>query len=84
MTGSGEGPLRNQEPFRTIRSHPRRFGVGIPLVFAGSIGAAVFVVKWSFSGAIALQLLLQTAGLLGLYLPALRRTEAELRRTRVD
>jgi hypothetical protein len=76
VTSPKERRLRDQEPFRTIRANRRRFVFGVPLVLGGSVGAAIPLVNWSFSGAIALQLVLQTAGLLALYLPALRRTQA--------
>jgi len=69
----GKPVLRDQEPFRTIRAHPRRFGWGIPLVFIVSLGAGVLFVEVNFSLAIALQLALQTIGLLWLYLPVARR-----------
>jgi hypothetical protein len=53
---------------------PGRFGVGIPVVFAVSILSGSFVASvWNLSGGIALLLVLQTAGLLSLYLPAWRR-----------
>jgi hypothetical protein len=73
--GQGPGPrrLRDEEPFATIRAFPRRFGWGIPLVFLLSIGAGLTLVGWSLSAAIAVQLVVQTVGLLWLYVPAFRR-----------
>ncbi len=65
--------LRDEEPFRTIQAYPRRFGWGIPLVFLVSIGGGVLFVGRSLSLGIAIQLGLQTVGLLWLYVPALRR-----------
>jgi len=66
--------LREEEPFATLRAHPRRFGLGIPAVFVVSIGAGLPFVFRNLSLAIAIQLGLQTGGLLWLYLPvALRR-----------
>ncbi len=65
--------LRDEEPFRTIRAYPRRFGWGIPLVFLISIGGGLLFVGRSLSLGIAVQLGLQTGGLLWLYIPALRR-----------
>jgi hypothetical protein len=70
--------LREEEPFATMRAYPRRFGVGVPLVFAVAIGAGVLLAERSLSLGLAALLVIQTAGLLGLYVPALRRT---LRRT---
>jgi hypothetical protein len=69
----GEPGLRDQEPFRTIRAHPRRFAWGIPLVFIVSLGAGGLLVEVNFSLAIAVQLALQTIGLLWLYIPVARR-----------
>ena len=66
-------PLREEEPFATIRAHPRRFGIGIPVAFVVSIGAALPLVGRSLSLAIAVQLLIQTVALLWLYLPVARR-----------
>jgi hypothetical protein len=65
--------LRDEEPFATIRAHPRRFGWGIPLVFVLSLGAAIPLAGRNLSLAIAVQLFLQTAGLLWLYVPPARR-----------
>jgi GAF domain-containing protein len=73
-------PLRDEEPFATIRAHPRRFGWGIPLVFLGSIGAGLLVADRNLSAAIAIQLFLQTVGLLWLYIPPARRRWQEERR----
>ena len=62
-------PLRDEEPFVTIRAHPRRFAWGIPAVFIISIGAGLPLAERSLSLAIAAQLFIQTVGLLWLYLP---------------
>ena len=70
---SEERRLGDQEPFGTIRAFPRRFGWGIPLVFVISIGAGLTLVPRSLSLAIAVQLGVQTVGLLWLYVPALRQ-----------
>ncbi len=73
--------LKEQEPFATIRAHPRRFAWGLPPVFILPILAGLMIADWSLRGAIALQLALQTAGLLWLYLPpARRRWQAERER----
>jgi hypothetical protein len=80
-------PLRDEEPFRTMRHYPRRFGVGVPVVFALAIGAGVFLAELNLSLALAALLLIQTVGLLGLYIPALRerlREEEEERRAGPD
>lgn len=69
MTMTGRRSLRDEEPFATIRAHPRRFALGIPVVFVLSIGAGIPFAERSLSLAIAIQLGLQTAGLLWLYLP---------------
>jgi hypothetical protein len=76
--------LRDEEPFRTIRAYPRRFGWGIPLAFLISIGAGLLLVERSLSLGIAVQLGLQTVGLLWLYIPALRRRIREERQARED
>jgi hypothetical protein len=69
----GRPRLRDEEPFATIRAYPRRFAVGVPVVFVLSLGAGLAAAERSLSGAVALLLLLQTGGLLWLYVPALRR-----------
>jgi hypothetical protein len=66
-------PLRDEEPFRTLRAEPRRFAVGIPLVFAVAIGAGTLLAERSLGLGVAVLLVVQTGGLLALYLPALRR-----------
>lgn len=84
MVNEPEGPtrprLRDQEPLATIRAYPRRFGWGIPAVFAVSIGAGLPFAQTNLSLAIAIQLFLQTGGLLWLYIPAFRRRVEALRR----
>ncbi|TVP54704.1 MAG: hypothetical protein EA351_12620 [Gemmatimonadales bacterium] len=72
-SGPDEGGLKEQEPFATIRAYPKRFGWGVPAVFVVSIGLGVVVAERSLSMGIAVQLFLQTVGLLWLYVPALRR-----------
>jgi hypothetical protein len=61
------------EPFDTFRAEPRRFAVGLPLVFGGSLVAALLVVSRSLTLALAVLLLIQTGGVAALYVPALRR-----------
>ena len=65
--------LRDQEPFATFRAEPRRFWIGLPIVFIGGGVAGVLIAPSSLSLAMAVQLGLQTAGFLWLYVPALRR-----------
>jgi len=65
--------MREQEPFATILAYPKRFAWGIPAVFVISIAAGLAVAPRSLSAGIAVQLLLQTVGLIWLYVPALRR-----------
>jgi hypothetical protein len=69
--------LWDEEPLATMRAFPRRFAVGVPVVFGVAIGAGLLLAERSLSLALAALLLLQTAGLLGLYLPALRRSLRE-------
>ena len=76
-SGRAPRPLRDEEPFRTMRAYPRRFVLGVPLVFAVAIGAGVLLAERSLSLGLAALLVIQTAGLLGLYVPALRRTLRE-------
>jgi hypothetical protein len=61
------------EPFDTFRAEPRRFAVGLPLVFGGSFLAAALLLRVSFSLALAVLLAIQTGGFLALYVPALHR-----------
>jgi hypothetical protein len=69
--------LREQEPFATIIAYPRRFGWGIPIVFIASIGLGLVFANRNLSLGIAVQLFVQTVGLLWLYVPALRRRMRE-------
>ncbi len=68
--------LRNQEPFATFRAEPKRFAIGLPVVFVVGALAGAFLMRQSIQLALAAQLGLQTLGFLWLYLPALRRTKA--------
>lgn len=63
----------DQEPFATFRAEPRRFAVGLPVVFIGGALVGAFLVRTSMELALAVQITLQTVGFLWLYLPALRR-----------
>jgi hypothetical protein len=65
--------LRDQEPFATLRAEPRRFAVGLPIVFLVGAGVGVALLDTSLSLALAAQLVIQTVGTLWLYVPALRR-----------
>ncbi|TVP76800.1 MAG: hypothetical protein EA352_04965 [Gemmatimonadales bacterium] len=67
------------EPFVTIRAHPRRFAWGIPLVFVVSFALGLALVEVNLSLAIAVQLFVQTVGLLWLYVPAARDLRAQER-----
>jgi hypothetical protein len=71
--GQGSVSLMEAEPFLTIRGEPRRFAVGLPLVFGGSIAIGVGLASIHLSLGMAALLVIQTAGLLALYIPALRR-----------
>lgn len=84
---SGEAGPRGiwaQEPFATIRAHPRRFGWGIPLAFLVPIGLGLLLADWNLSAAIALQLFLQTAALLWLYVPPARARWMADRKARAE
>lgn len=72
-----DGSLWDQEPLATVRAHPRRFAWGLPVVLLVPIVAAVPFADDSMARAVALQLFLQTAGLLWLYVPAFRRRYVE-------
>ena len=64
---------KDHEPFATFRAEPTRFAIGLPVVFVGGAVAGVLLLPTNFSLAMAAQLVLQTAGFLALYVPALRR-----------
>ena len=78
--GAGTGEVRrrekggfwDQEPMATIRAHPRRFAWGLPTAFVLPVVAGLLIAGWNLSAAIALQLFLQTVGLLWLYIPPAR------------
>ena len=80
-SGPDRGGLKDQEPFATIRAFPRRFAWGVPAVFIVSIGLGMVFAGRSLSLGIAVQLFIQTVGLLWLYVPALRRRLREDERT---
>lgn len=63
-----------------MRHYPRRFGIGVPVVFVLAIGAGTLLAERNLSLALAVLLLIQTVGLLGLYVPALRERLREERR----
>jgi hypothetical protein len=67
--------LRDQEPFATLLAEPRRFAVGLPIVFAVGAGVGIAFLERSLSLALAAQLAIQTVGTLWLYIPALRRRQ---------
>ncbi len=65
----------------TIRAHPRRFAWGLPAAFVLPVVAGLLIAGRNLSAAIALQLFLQTVGLLWLYIPPARaRWQAERER----
>ena len=75
--GSDEEPgesmtLWDHEPFATFRAHPRRFAIGLPVVFIGGAVVGALFIRRSMSLALAVQLALQTIGFLWLYVPMLR------------
>ncbi len=67
-----KGGFWDQEPMATIRAHPRRFAWGLPAAFVLPVVAGLLIAGWNLSAAIALQLFLQTVGLLWLYIPPAR------------
>jgi hypothetical protein len=69
--------LRDEEPFATFRAEPRRFAVGLPLVFLGGALVGALLLPTSFELALAVQIVLQTVGFVWLYVPALRRRRRE-------
>lgn len=56
-----------------MRNEPRRFAVGVPVVFFGAIGVGMLLAGWNLGAALAVMLVTQTGGFLWLYVPALRR-----------
>ena len=72
MSEGRRGGFMDQEPMATIRAHPRRFAIGLPVAFVVPILLGLAVAGRSLSLAIALQLGLQTVGLLWLYVPPAR------------
>jgi len=65
--------LWDQEPFATFRSEPKRFAVGLPVVFLGGALVGALLMRRSIQLALGAQLGLQTLGFLWLYVPAFRR-----------
>jgi hypothetical protein len=65
--------LWDQEPFATFRSEPKRFAVGIPVVFLVGALVGALLMRRSIQLALGAQLGLQTLGFLWLYVPAFRR-----------
>lgn len=61
------------EPFDTFRAEPRRFAVGLPVVFGVSLAVGAALIEVSFPLALAVLLGLQTGGFTALYVPALCR-----------
>jgi len=75
VTDQGSGrrkSLWDQEPFATFRAEPKRFAIGLPIVFFGGALAGALLLRQSLQVALGVQFGLQTLGFLWLYLPALR------------
>jgi Flp pilus assembly protein TadB len=64
--------LADEEPFATMRIRPRRFWIGVPLVFVVAIGVGTILAARNLSLGLAALLVIQTAGLAWLYVPVLR------------
>jgi hypothetical protein len=64
--------LVDEEPFATMRTRPRRFWVGVPVVFVVAIGVGTILAARNLSLGLAALLVIQTAGLAWLYVPVLR------------
>jgi len=60
------------EPFQTFRLFPLRFIIGIPIIMLFCISLGLYLLSIDFSLAIGLQIGLQTAGFMWLYIPAKR------------
>ena len=69
--------LWDTEPFATFRAEPRRFWIGLPVVFIGGAVVGAMVGRSDLMVALVVQLVLQTGGFLWLYIPALRRRTGE-------
>ena len=67
-----EGGLWDVEPLATVKDRPRRFAWGLPVVILLPMAVAFPMAEGGMAQAVALQLFLQTAGLLWLYVPAVR------------
>ena len=74
--GNGEPKsFWDTEPFATFRAEPKRFAIGIPVVFFGGALAGAMLMRQSIQLALGVQLGLQTLGFLWLYVPAFQRTK---------
>jgi len=64
--------LADEEPFATMRTRPRRFWIGVPVVFVLAIGVGTVLAARNLSLGLAAMLVIQTGGLAWLYVPVLR------------
>ncbi|TVP42886.1 MAG: hypothetical protein EA350_14685 [Gemmatimonadales bacterium] len=64
--------LADEEPFATMRTRPRRFWIGVPVVFLVAIAVGTILAARNLSLGLAALLVIQTAGLAWLYVPVLR------------
>lgn len=70
--------LWDREPFATFRAEPKRFIIGLPVVFFAGTVAGVLLLRHSLQLALIAQLALHTFGFVWLYVPALLRNKDRL------
>ena len=78
-TAPGPRSLWSREPWATVRAEPRRFWVGVPIVFLAASGAAFAFREAGLEVALGVLLVAQALGFIGLYVPALRKRTDPLR-----
>lgn len=80
--GSGQparGTLGAREPWATVRAEPRRFWVGVPMVFLVASAAAWAFREAGIEAALGALLVTQCLGFVALYVPALRKRTDPMR-----
>lgn len=73
------GGIWSREPLATVRAEPRRFWIGIPLVFLVALGAGAAFREAGTEAALGALLVTQCLGFIALYVPAFRKRTDPMR-----
>lgn len=74
-----QGTVASREPWATMRAEPRRFWIGVPIVFMVALGAGAAFLEAGVEAALGALLVTQCVGFVALYVPALRKRTDPMR-----